>query len=77
MKQTVLVDPVSILPKITAPTLLLWGEKDASGKPIDYAAWRTAYNEYRDGKTIYAPEVPAYAPNSNIRYLIDFVLSLK
>ena len=29
MKQTVLVDPVSVLPKITAPTLLLWGEKDA------------------------------------------------
>ena len=29
MEQTVLVDPVPWLKKITAPTLLLWGEKDA------------------------------------------------
>lgn len=29
MQQTVLVDPKTILPNIEAPTLLLWGEKDA------------------------------------------------
>ena len=29
MAQTVLVDPVPLLRKITAPTLLLWGEQDA------------------------------------------------
>ncbi len=29
MRQTVLVDPVPALQKVTAPTLLLWGEKDA------------------------------------------------
>jgi pimeloyl-ACP methyl ester carboxylesterase len=29
MAQTVLVDPVPILKKITAPTLLVWGEQDA------------------------------------------------
>jgi pimeloyl-ACP methyl ester carboxylesterase len=29
MEQTVLVDPVPLLRKIQAPTLLLWGEKDA------------------------------------------------
>ncbi len=29
MQQTVLVDPRPILPKITQPVLLLWGEKDA------------------------------------------------
>ena len=28
MAQTVLVDPVPILKKITAPTLLVWGEQD-------------------------------------------------
>ena len=29
LQQTVLVDPVPLLGRIQAPTLLLWGEKDA------------------------------------------------
>jgi pimeloyl-ACP methyl ester carboxylesterase len=39
MAQTVLVDPVPLLKKITAPTLLLWGEQDALipfGNAADY-----------------------------------------
>ena len=68
-----LVQPHSIMPRYD----YLWGEKDASGKSIDFAAWRTAYNEYREGKSDYPPEVPAYASESQIRYLMDFILSLK
>ena len=68
-----LVQPHSIMPRYD----YLWGEKDASGKSIDFAAWRTAYTEYQQGKTVYPPEVPDYASDSQIRYLIDFVLSLK
>jgi pimeloyl-ACP methyl ester carboxylesterase len=39
MEQTVLVEPVPLLKKITAPTLLLWGEQDALipfGNSADY-----------------------------------------
>uniref|UniRef100_UPI0035C98F46 alpha/beta fold hydrolase n=1 Tax=uncultured Sphingomonas sp. TaxID=158754 RepID=UPI0035C98F46 len=39
MGQTVLRDPAEILPRITAPTLLLWGERDAMipiGNAADY-----------------------------------------
>ena len=39
MQQTVLVDPVPLLKKIAAPTLLLWGEQDALipfGNSADY-----------------------------------------
>lgn len=68
-----LVQPHSIMPRYD----YLWGEKDASGKSIDYAAWRAAYNDYQGGKSVYPPEVPNYASESQIRYLMDFVLSLK
>ena len=68
-----LVQPHSIMPRYD----YLWGQNDASGKGIDYAAWRTAYNEYKEGKSVYPPEVPSYASESQIRYLMDFVLSLK
>jgi cytochrome c oxidase cbb3-type subunit 2 len=68
-----LVQPHSIMPRYD----YLWGEKDASGKNIDYSAWRTAYTEYQQSKSVYPPEVPNYASESQIRYLIDFVLSLK
>lgn len=68
-----LVQPHSIMPRFD----YLWGEVDANGNKIDYAAWRKAYDEYREGRIAYPPDVPEYAADSDIRYLIDFVLSLK
>jgi len=68
-----LVQPHSIMPRFD----YLWGEKDANGKIIDYAKWRTEYNEYRAGKRDVPPDIPEYRSQSEIRYLIDFVLSLK
>lgn len=68
-----LVQPHSIMPRFD----YLWGDKDANGKKIDYAKWRADYDAYRQGKTVNAPEVPMYAKNSEIRDLIDFMLSLK
>lgn len=68
-----LVQPHSIMPRYD----YLWGEKDGNGNAIDFAAWRQAYADYRDGKTVYPPEVPSMASQSEIRYLVDFVLSLK
>ena len=68
-----LVQPHSIMPRYD----YLWGKTDANGNTIDYEAWRSAYNEYAEGKTLYPPEVPEYAPDSQIRYLMDFILSLK
>ncbi|ADE12879.1 cbb3-type cytochrome c oxidase subunit II [Sideroxydans lithotrophicus] len=68
-----LVQPHSIMPRFD----YLWGEKDASGKKIDYDKWRADYNDYREGKSVNPPEVPSYASDSDIRSLIDFMLSLK
>lgn len=68
-----LVQPHSIMPRFD----YLWGEVDAEGDEIDYAAWRKEYNEYVAGERVYPPEVPQPAPNSEARFLIDFVLSLK
>jgi cytochrome c oxidase cbb3-type subunit 2 len=68
-----LVQPHSIMPRFD----YLWGEKDASGQKIDFAKWRTEYDEYREGKRVLPPEVPSYASDSEIRGLIDFMLSLK
>lgn len=68
-----LVQPHSIMPRFD----YLWGETDAQGKKIDYAAWRKEYIEYRNGNRITPPDVPAYRNDSEIRYLIDFVLNLK
>jgi len=68
-----LVQPHSIMPRFD----YLWGEKDADGKKIDYAKWRAEYDEYREGKRVTPPDVPSYASNSEIRGLIDFILSLK
>jgi cytochrome c oxidase cbb3-type subunit 2 len=68
-----LVQPHSIMPRYD----YLWGDKDAKGNKIDYAGWRVAYNEYAAGKTVYPPEVPAPASDSDARALIDFILNLK
>lgn len=68
-----LVQPHSIMPRFD----YLWGTVDAGGAPIDFDKWRTEFTEYAEGKAIYPPEVPEYAPNTEIRYLIDYVLSLK
>ena len=68
-----LVQPHSIMPRFD----YLWGKDDANGKPINYAAWRKEFVDYQQGKRIYPPDIPQYASNSDIRYLIDFVLSLK
>ncbi|MGB8076959.1 MAG: cbb3-type cytochrome c oxidase subunit II [Gallionella sp.] len=68
-----LVQPHSIMPRFD----YLWGEKDASGNKIDFAKWRAEYDEYREGKRVNPPDVPSYANDSEIRGLIDFMLSLK
>ncbi len=68
-----LVQPHSIMPRYD----YMWGDKDANGNTIDYDAWRAEYNKYAAGESFYPPEVPAYAPDSQVRYLMDFVMSLK
>lgn len=68
-----LVQPHSIMPRYD----YLWGEKDAGGNTIDFDAWRTAYTAYAAGDSVYAPEVPVPAEDSEARALIDFVLNLK
>jgi len=68
-----LVQPHSIMPRFD----YLWGDVDANGKKIDYDKWRAEYLEYHEGKRVLPPDVPQYAKDSEIRYLIDFVLNLK
>jgi cytochrome c oxidase cbb3-type subunit 2 len=68
-----LVQPHSIMPRFD----YLWGEVDASGNKIDYAKWNEEFDAYREGKRDLPPDVPAYASNSQARWLIDFVLNLK
>jgi len=68
-----LVQPHSIMPRFD----YLWGDVDASGQKINFDQWRADYNDYRAGKRVNPPDVPAYAKNSEIRALIDFMLSLK
>ena len=68
-----LVQPHSIMPRFD----YLWGEVDADGKKINYAKWDEEFNAYRDGKRDLPPDVPMYAPNSEARWLIDFVLNMK
>jgi cytochrome c oxidase cbb3-type subunit II len=68
-----LVQPHSIMPRFD----YLWGDKDANGNTIDYAKWRQEYLDYADGKSVYPPEVPMPAKDSEARHLIDYLLDLK
>lgn len=76
-----LVQVNSIMPRFD----YLWAEHggdptnvmDANGNKIDFDRWRAEYKEYAMGKRIYPPEVPQPAPESRVRALIDWVLSLK
>jgi cytochrome c oxidase cbb3-type subunit 2 len=68
-----LVQPHSIMPRYD----YLWGEKAAKGNAIDYASWRTSYDAYVAGERSEPPMVPEYASDSEIRYLMDFILALK
>jgi len=68
-----LVQPHSIMPRYD----YLWGEAEANVNKIDVDGWRAAYTEYAAGKTIYPPEVPVPAADSEARALMDFVLNLK
>jgi len=68
-----LVQPHSIMPRYD----YLWGGVDKNGNKIDLSKWDKEFNAYRSGERAYPPEVPEYADNSEIRYLIDFVLNLK
>ncbi len=68
-----LVQPHSIMPRFD----YLWGEVDANGKAIDYDKWRTEYTEYTKGERVYAPDVPTPAADSDARWLMDYMLSLK
>jgi len=68
-----LVQPHSIMPRFD----YLWGEVDADGKKIDYAKWNEEFDAYREGKRDLPPDIPAFAPNSEARWLIDFVLNMK
>jgi len=66
-----LVQANSIMPRFD----YLWGRTDANGNTIDFDKWRKEYSEYKHGKTAYPPEVPEYAPDSEARALIDWVLT--
>ncbi|HHM05755.1 MAG TPA: cytochrome oxidase [Gammaproteobacteria bacterium] len=66
-----LVQPNSIMPRFD----YLWGPVDVNGKPIDFSKWRDEYDEYRTGQRAYPPEVPEYARDTEIRALIDWVLT--
>jgi len=68
-----LVQPHSIMPRFD----YLWGDVDANGQKIDFSKWRAEYDEYHAGKRVNPPDVPMYAKDSEIRGLIDFMLSMK
>jgi cytochrome c oxidase cbb3-type subunit 2 len=68
-----LVQPHSIMPRYD----YLWGNKDKDGNKIDLHAWDKEYMAYAEGDSVYPPEVPVPADDSEARMLIDFVLNLK
>ncbi len=66
-----LVQPNSIMPRFD----YLWGRVDVDGNKIDFKKWRAEYDEYRRGLRSHPPEVPEYARDTEIRALIDWVLT--
>ena len=68
-----LVQPHSIMPRYD----YLWGDTDKDGNKIDLAKWDEEFDAYREGERVYPPEVPEYADDTEIRYLIDYILDLK
>ncbi len=66
-----LVQPNSIMPRFD----YLWGKTDANGNVIDFDKWRDDYMAYLRGESIYPPEVPEPAPDSEVRALIDWILT--
>ena len=66
-----LVQPNSIMPRYD----YLWGKTDAKGNTIDMDKWRAEYNAYVHGESIYPPEVPEPRRDSEVRGLIDWVLT--
>lgn len=66
-----LTQPNSIMPRFD----YLWGRYDVDGNPIDYAQWRRDYDDYRVGKRPTPPAVPEYARDTEIRALIDWILT--
>jgi cytochrome c oxidase cbb3-type subunit 2 len=66
-----LVQPNSIMPRFD----YLWGKTDAAGNKIDFAKWRAEYSDYLHGKRVYAPEVPEPARDSEVRAVVDWILT--
>lgn len=66
-----LVQPNSIMPRFD----YLWGKVDANNRPIDYDKWRSEYTAYLHGERVYAPEVPEPHANSEVRALVDWILT--
>jgi len=74
-----LVQPNSIMPRYD----YLWAPvgqspaaaTDAGGAKIDFAKWRKEYTEYLHGGRIYPPEVPEPNSNSQVRALVDWIMT--
>ena len=66
-----LVQPNSIMPRFD----YLWGRTDINGQTIDFKKWRKEYTAYVNGESIYPPEVPEPARDSEVRALMDWVLT--
>jgi len=66
-----LVQPNSIMPRYD----YLWGKVDADGNAIDFKKWRKEYTAYLHGESAYAPDVPEPAADSEVRALVDWILT--
>lgn len=66
-----LVQPNSIMPRFD----YLWGKTDANGNKIDFAKWRAEYTAYLKGERVYAPDVPEPARDSEVRAVVDWILT--